>query len=101
MKKKKFMRCICCGGFSLHRIKGWWIHQTCEGELKERLLIIKYEMPLIQQQLLLEDLGNAVLVFLSNPEKIPEYRKELWEKAWKKLEDKYGRPSWQIKGAPK
>jgi len=98
MKEKKFLRCICCGGLTFHRIKGWWVHKNCLEELKYRLLLAKHELPAIQLRLLFGNprlLESALLAVVNwQTKKIKRIRKDIKKKAWQILEEKYGKPSW-------
>ena len=99
MKEKKFLRCICCSGFTIHRFEGWWIHKHCLEEVKQRLLTIKYELPSIQRDLVIENFEKAWNNWLRGGRDFEKYRQKLLEKSFKIYQERHGKPNWQQKKA--
>ena len=95
MKDRKFLRCICCGGFAFHRFKGWWIHKKCLEELRGFLHL--WEVERVPLKLKLINWEKAILSFYNNPEEFREYNDVLEHEAWKAFEEKHGLPSWVTK----
>lgn len=98
MKEKKFLKCICCEGLTRHREHGYWVHKNCMKELEYRVMLAIHELPNIQKTLLFgtPHLLKAAILALHNGEmkKIKRIRKDIKKKAWKLLEQKYGKASW-------
>jgi len=92
MKEKKFVRCICCGKFTINRHKGWWIHSGCKKELEAFLIL--WEKERVPLKLEIVDWKKAFSLFINEPEKIEEYNKELEQKAFALFTRRYGKPTW-------
>jgi len=96
MRENKFLHCICCGGFTLHRFKKWWIHRKCEEEVKYRIMLAKHEIPNIEKEILFGSpkLLESAIVNLGNSKVVASIRRDIKKKAWQILEQRYGKASW-------
>lgn len=94
--ENRFLRCICCGGFTLHRLGKWWIHRKCEEELKYRIILAKYALPKIKYELLFGSpkLFEACVLNFGNWNIVKSIRRDISRKAWQIFEERYGKPSW-------
>lgn len=98
MKEKKTLRCICCGKTTIHREMGWWVHKKCLEEIKYYIMLAQHELPTIQMRLLFGNkrlLEAAIMAVINGQtKKIKRIRKDIKKKAWKILQQNYGKPHW-------